>query len=889
VYHRTVALIIGLVAALAALASPASAGTPLPDQRVDLRVLLLSADGNEPSYQAWRAQLQREGVPFDAIVATQAGPITYEQLADGNTRARYQAVIMATGGLVYYDGTSFVSALEPAEWDAINQLERTFGIRQITSFVFPSPAYGLNSPTVGGSMSGIVGSLTSAAQPMFSYLDGPVPFDGNAWGYQATPVDPATFRTFVSGPNGSALVGVYTHPDGREELVMTFDSNPWMIHSQLLRHGMISWATRGVYLGYARDYLALQVDDVFVENARWDTATNTTLDVSQRPIRMTALDVLRAAAWQSSSKMRLDFVFNGFGGDTYRDMASQTLIAMRGSFRWTNHTYDHENLDGMTLAQLKDEIQRNIDFARRKGLQIDPTELVTGEHSGLNNPSIAQALNETGIRWIAADNSRQPTQYGLGNALTVPRHPTNVYFNTARQSEQLDEYNYIYLPPPLGICQNTATTTCRSTPATWNEYVQNEATIMFGHVMGNDPRPHYFHQSNLAEDGVMYPVVNRLLSMYNGYFKTTLEQPRLAQSGAILQRQARWQQLVSNGAVAGYVQGGQVFIQSSVAAEVPLTGTTVGSTYGSHRSGWTNVGAGATVSFNLTDPRNTGAPTISGTPTAGQVLTATNGAWTGTGPLAYTHQWQRCANGACASIPGAAASRYTVTAADGGFTLRVVVTASGITAWRSAVSSQTAAVAAVSLVNTAAPEISGGMQEGQTLHVSDGTWSGSGPITYAYTWHRCSGGTCAPIANATAADHTLTAADVGATLKATVTATNGAGPVSATTAETAVVGGVATANATAPSIAGTPEVGQTLTADPGTWTGTAPIETEVQWVRCDDGGNCVAIDGAVAATYVVAPEDVGFYLGVVVTATGPAGSASAASPVTAVVVEGPAG
>ena len=322
-YVRTVALIIGLIAALAALAAPASAGTPLPDQRIDMRVLLLSADGNEPAYQAWRAQLEREGVPFDAIVATQAAPITYAQLADGTARARYQAVVLATGGLVYFDGTSYVSALDASEWDAINELERTFGIRQVTAFVYPSPAYGLNSPTVGSSMAGIVGSLTPAAQPLFGYLKGQVAFDGNAWGYQATPVDPASFRTFVSGPNGSSLVGAYTHPDGREELVVTVDSNPWMIHSQLLRHGMLSWATRGVYLGSARDYLELQIDDVFLPDDRWDMATNTTPEESPRPIRMTALDVLRAATWQASTGMRLDLVYNGFGGESSRDHACE--------------------------------------------------------------------------------------------------------------------------------------------------------------------------------------------------------------------------------------------------------------------------------------------------------------------------------------------------------------------------------------------------------------------------------------------------------------------------------------------------------------------------------------------------------------------------------------
>ena len=883
---RVFTLIGGLVAALTVLTLSASAGTPLPGQRIDLRVLLLSADGNEPSYQAWRAQLEREGVPFDAIVATQASPITYTQLAEGTTHARYEAVVVATGGLVYFNGSSYVSALEPSEWDALAEFERTFGIRRVTAFAYPSPTYGLNSPTFGGSMTGVTGTLTPAAQPLFGYLQGQVPFDGNAWGYQATPVDPTAFRTFVSGPNGSSLVGAYTHPDGREELVVTVDSNPWMIHTQLLRHGMLSWATRGVYLGQARDYLELQIDDVFLEDDRWDMATNRTPEPSPRPIRMTALDVLRAAAWQASSGMRLDFVYNGEGGEESRDMTARTLIAMRSLFRWTNHTYTHEQLDNASLATIKSEIQRNLDFARRKGLPIDPTELVTGEHSGLGNPNMPRALNETGIRWFAADNSRQPTQNMLGQALSVPRHPTNVYYNVGRIAEQLDEYNYVYLPPPLGSCQASATNTCRTTPATWNEYVQSEASIMFGHVMGNDPRPHYFHQSNLAEDAVMYPVVNRLLTMYRAYFKTALEQPHLAQSGAVLDLQARWKQAVASGAVSGYVQGGQVVIQSTAAMNVPLTGTSVGTLYGSQRYGWTGVGAG-TATFAVSDPGNSSAPTVSGITTDGQVLTATNGSWTGTGPLTYTHQWQRCAGAICTSIPGAVARVYTLTGADVGYTIRVVVTASGLTAWKSAISTETAAVAAIPVANAQAPAISGTPKEGQVLHVSHGVWGGSSPITFAYQWYRCAGGTCTPIAGAIAADYALAADDIGATMKAAVTATNAAGSATAESAESAVTTGNAPVSDSPPAVTGTPEVGQTLAADPGTWNGTAPIDVAYQWVRCDGSGDCTAIEGATVESYVVAPEDVGFSLTVVVTATNVSGSISVASVPTGVVVEPP--
>jgi heparan sulfate-N-deacetylase len=881
---RAFTLIVGLIAAVAVLAVPATAGTPVPGQRIDLRVLLLSADGNEPSYQAWRAQLEREGVPFDAIVATNAPAITYAQLADGTTRARYEAVVVATGGLVYFNGSSYVSALEPSEWDALAELERTFGIRRVTAFAYPSPAYGLNSPTFSGLMTGVTGTLTPAAQPLFGYLQSQVPFDGSAWGYQATPVDPTTFRTFVSGPNGSSLVGAYMHPDGREELVVTVDSNPWMIHMQLLRHGMLSWATRGVYLGHARDYVELQIDDIFLEDDRWDMATNTTPEPSRRPIKMTAADALRAAAWQAASGMRLDFVYNGEGGESSRDLTARTLIAMRSLFRWTNHTYTHAQLDNASLATLKTEIQRNIDFARRKGLPIDATELVTGEHSGLGNPSMPQALNASGIRWFAADNSRQPTQYGLGLALSVPRHPTNVYYNVGRIAEQLDEYNYVYVPPPLGSCQNSATNTCRTTPATWSEYVQSEAAIMFGHVMGNDPRPHYFHQSNLAEDGVMYPVVNRLLSMHRSYFKTSLEQPRLSEAGSILRRQARWKQALANGAISGYIQDGQVVIQSAATIDVPLTGTSVGTLYGSQRSTWASVSAG-TAAFTLSDPGNSSAPTVSGTARDGEVLTATNGNWTGTGPLTYAHQWQRCAGGVCASIAGAAAPTYTLTSADVGFTMRVVVTASGLTAWKSAASSQTAVVAAIPVSSGALPAISGTPQEGQVLHVSDGVWNGSGPITLAYQWYRCVGGTCTAIPGATAADYTLTAGDIGATMKAAVTATNAGGSAPAESAQTAVTTGIAPVSDSPPAVAGTPEVGQTLAADPGTWHGTAPISVAFQWVRCGGGGECTAIEGATAESYLVAPEDVGFSLALVVKSTNVSGSISVASATTGVVVE----
>lgn len=75
----------------------------------------MPADGNEPSLQAWQAELQSEGVPFYTLVALDAPPLTAAQLKDADGRPRYQAVVLATSGLGYFDDTQYVSAFAPEE------------------------------------------------------------------------------------------------------------------------------------------------------------------------------------------------------------------------------------------------------------------------------------------------------------------------------------------------------------------------------------------------------------------------------------------------------------------------------------------------------------------------------------------------------------------------------------------------------------------------------------------------------------------------------------------------------------------------------------------------------------------------------------------------------
>ena len=93
---------------------------------------------------------------------------------------------------------------------------------------------------------------------------------------------------------------------------MTVASNEYQTQAQLLRHGMLSWVTRGVYLGYQRNYLEMQVDDVFLPDDRWNTDTNSTpcdpltydpvACPNTQPIRMTPAEVERALTWQRDNK-----------------------------------------------------------------------------------------------------------------------------------------------------------------------------------------------------------------------------------------------------------------------------------------------------------------------------------------------------------------------------------------------------------------------------------------------------------------------------------------------------------------------------------------------------------------------------------------------------------
>jgi hypothetical protein len=79
-------------------------------------------------------------------------------------------------------------------------------------------------------------------------------------------------------------------------------------------------------------------------------------------------------------------------------------------------------------------------------------------------------------------------------------------------------------------------------------------------------------------------------------------------------------------------------------------------------------------------------------------------------------------------------------------------------------------------------------------------------------------------------------------------------------------------NVAPPTISGTPQAGQALSAGAGSWTN-SPTVFAFQWLRCDAAGaSCVPIEGAVATEYLMTTADVGSTIEVTAVATNGVGS-----------------
>ena len=212
----------------------------------------------------------------------------------------------------------------------------------------------------------------------------------------------------------------------------------------------------------------------------------------------------------------------------------------------------------------------------------------------------------------------------------------------------------------------------------------------------------------------------------------------------------------------------------------------------SNASGSASAGSQPTDPVQYGPPVNTVPPAINGTIVVGSMLIGDEGTWESALSFDYDYyQWLRCdeTGSGCVPIEGAMSSYYFVEEADRARTLRFRVTASNMAGEATAESNATSLVLPQPPINTAQPTISGLAVLGETLTGDPGTWDSTPPPSYAYQWLRCdmTGSGCVAIPGASSSMYVLVEADVAATLRLRVTASNPGGQQSAESAPSSAV------------------------------------------------------------------------------------------------------
>ena len=287
----------------------------------------------------------------------------------------------------------------------------------------------------------------------------------------------------------------------------------------------------------------------------------------------------------------------------------------------------------------------------------------------------------------------------------------------------------------------------------------------------------------------------------------------------------------------------------------------------------------ATGSAAAAKPANSFPPEVVGSARLGERLVCGVGTWTGAveappgEETGFQYEWVR--EGITVSARAHKNLTYTLTKADEHLAVWCIVTAEGkegisepAESWNSVCLNGGCGEGGVPPKNTAPPSVSGTAAVGQTLTCSQGTWSGTTPLTFTYKWLRDKEAIAAATGNA----YTVVGEDEGHALSCKVTATNAAGEASAESANSVEITASLPEPKEAPQVLGIPAAEERLTCGVGIWSGSSPLTFTFQWLR---DGKTLAI--ATGDIYEVEAADEGHKIACRVTGTNAAGKAEAAS------------
>jgi hypothetical protein len=586
-------------------------------QTIDMKVLVIAADGNEAGLPAIKEALEYLGTPYTVYVATRTPYGLKPGKLSSGSHGYYQGVILTTGDLSYRNGDGYSSALSQQEWADLRSYESHFGVREVSWYTYPSADYGYQAPgtAVDTSTSPISTKLTSRGKSVFTYLNPRTTVTIQyAHTYLAQPLVDASTVPLLTDQHGNALAAIRTHPDGRETLSLTFDGNPDLIHTIVLGYGLVNWVTNGLFLGERHIYMSAQIDDIFIEDSDWlpTTPCGTDVDDTGASYRISGSDLQAVINWQNarrsegiSAQTRLTMAFNGCGAavgeDSGPDTLTQTALSTQAMFYWVNHTYGHANLDEVDYATANVEIQQNnaLVWETLRLTNYSLATMVTPDVSGLTNPDFLQAAYDDGVRYLVTDSSMSgydnpSPNTGIYNTfrseiLMIPRRPTNLYYNVSTPQGWVAEYNCIYQDHWEG-------------PLTYAQILDAESQTLLAYLLKGDIDPWMFHQSNLrAYDGthtLLGDLLDLTLQKYSTYYNLPIVNKTMDALGRTV---ADRMQYNAAGVSASIVPGVSITLTAQKAATVPVTGlTSTGcEVYGGQDISYITLAAGQSVTLPL--------------------------------------------------------------------------------------------------------------------------------------------------------------------------------------------------------------------------------------------------------------------------------------------------
>ena len=495
-----------------------------------------------------------------------------------------------------YGGTiGFQSALTTDQWNAIYAYQLAYGVRLVHIDVYPGPKFGATA--LGGCCNTGVEQLVSisdtSAFPQAGYNVGAGMSTQGLYHYPASISDTNSTKEFArfaaNGNFGSvSTAAVISNFNGRQQMAFFIGwATDWSPTSNFLQHSYITWITRGLYAGYRRTNLNLQIDDMFLitdvyspngtqfrvraadltAHVSWITAINSKLntgstffpeighngngniEASQSIAENRNQNTCDPGSIQYDADPDTPLEFQkalGTGTDKWPDTPSTyayttqcenldslmvwfKTAANRDKFAHITHTFTHLELNNATYSDAYKEINWNVNWMQQAGIAgakyFTGNGLIPPAITGLHNGDAIRAWADNGLTNCVGDNTR-PVLRNQQNDMwpLITTVASNGYAGFQINPRWATRIYYNCDKP---ACTTLEWINTSAGKGTFDDLLSTEKADTTRHLMGMYHDPYMFHQANLRQTDVDQVTINGVtakLSLFQTWTETIVQE-----------------------------------------------------------------------------------------------------------------------------------------------------------------------------------------------------------------------------------------------------------------------------------------------------------------------------------------------------------------------------